>query len=61
MTRLQVCELDIIFNFQKAHYILDEFIMGGQVQEPSMKAVLKAVRLADDLEREESVLERRLF
>lgn len=24
-----VCELDIIFNFEKAYYILDEFIIAG--------------------------------
>lgn len=31
----QVCELDIIFNFEKAYYILDEFLIGGEVQETS--------------------------
>lgn len=56
----QVCELDLIFNFHKAHYILDEFIMAGEVQEPSMKAVLRAVAQADDVEAEEQE-ERRLF
>ncbi|KAI4793607.1 hypothetical protein KUCAC02_032605 [Chaenocephalus aceratus] len=25
-----VCELDLIFNFEKADYILDEFLMGGE-------------------------------
>lgn len=55
-----VCELDLIFNFPKAHYVLDEFIMAGEVQEPSMKAVLRAVQQADDIETEEHE-ERRLF
>ena len=27
-----VCELDIIFNFEKAYYILDELILGGEMQ-----------------------------
>uniref|UniRef100_A0A673FVU4 AP complex mu/sigma subunit domain-containing protein n=1 Tax=Sinocyclocheilus rhinocerous TaxID=307959 RepID=A0A673FVU4_9TELE len=30
-----VCELDIIFNFEKAYFILDEFLMGGEIQETS--------------------------
>lgn len=48
-----MCELDLIFNFPKAHYILDEFIMGGEVQEPSMKAVLRAIDQADEIEAQE--------
>jgi hypothetical protein len=27
-----VCELDIIFNFHKAYYILDELFIGGYLQ-----------------------------
>ncbi|XP_046886802.1 AP-1 complex subunit sigma-2 isoform X1 [Hypomesus transpacificus] len=30
-----VCELDIIFNFEKAYFILDEFLLGGEAQETS--------------------------
>lgn len=57
-----MCELDLIFNFPKAHYILDEFIMGGEVQEPSMKEVLRAIVQADEIETEEAHQdERRLF
>ena len=26
-----VCELDIIFNFEKAYYMLDELLIGGEV------------------------------
>lgn len=29
-----VCELDIIFNFHKAYYILDELFIGGELQVP---------------------------
>lgn len=50
----------MIFNFPKAHYILDEYIMGGEVQEPSIKAVLRAIEQADEIETEERE-ERRLF
>ncbi len=40
---LQVCELDIIFNFEKAYFMWDEFVIGGDVQETSKKNVLKAI------------------
>ncbi|KAM3133074.1 AP-1 complex subunit sigma-2 [Paramecium bursaria] len=38
-----VCELDLIFNFHKAYHILDELLLGGFVQEPSKKIILKAI------------------
>ena len=37
-----VCELDIIFNFEKAYYMLDELLIGGEIQETSKKNVLNA-------------------
>lgn len=46
----QVCELDIIFNFEKAYFMLDEFIIGGEVQETSKKNVLKAIAAQDLLQ-----------
>ena len=42
-----VCELDIIFNFEKAYFIFDEFILAGEIQETSKKAVLKAINDQD--------------
>uniref|UniRef100_A0A8C4P2X6 Adaptor related protein complex 1 subunit sigma 3 n=2 Tax=Dromaius novaehollandiae TaxID=8790 RepID=A0A8C4P2X6_DRONO len=45
-----VCELDIIFNFEKAYFILDEFIMGGEVQETSKKSAVKAMEDSDMLQ-----------
>jgi len=45
-----VCELDIIFNFEKAHYVLDEFIIGGEVQESSQKSVIAAIAQQDILQ-----------
>ena len=51
----QVCELDIIFNFEKAFFMLDEFMLGGEVQETSKKNVLKAIA-AQDLMQEVSCL-----
>ena len=45
-----MCELDIIFNFEKAYFILDEFLLGGEAQETSKKNVLKAIEQADLLQ-----------
>jgi AP-1 complex subunit sigma 1/2 len=47
---LQVCELDIIFNFEKAYFILDELLLGGEIQETSKKNVLKAIATQDLLQ-----------
>lgn len=44
---LQVCELDIIFNFEKAYFMLDELMLGGEIQETSKKNVLKAIQAQD--------------
>uniref|UniRef100_A0A5S6R0W1 AP complex subunit sigma n=1 Tax=Trichuris muris TaxID=70415 RepID=A0A5S6R0W1_TRIMR len=49
-----VCELDIIFNFEKAYFILDEFMLGGEVQETSKKQVLKAIAAGDLMQDEET-------
>ena len=51
----QVCELDIIFNFEKAYFMLDELLLGGEIQETSKKNVLKAIA-AQDLLQEASSL-----
>lgn len=42
-----VCELDLIFNFHKAYYILDELLISGELQEPSKKAVNRVVETQD--------------
>lgn len=47
---IQVCELDIIFNFEKAYFILNEFLMGGEVQETSKLAVAVSIEEADTLQ-----------
>ncbi|KAI6196267.1 AP complex subunit sigma [Aphelenchoides besseyi] len=49
-----VCELDIIFNFEKAYFILDEFLLAGEVQETSKKQVLKAISAQDLLQDDET-------
>jgi AP-1 complex subunit sigma 1/2 len=44
-----VCELDIIFQFHRAYYIVDEMFIGGFLQETSKKEVLKGCGTMDDL------------
>lgn len=46
----QVCELDIIFNFEKAYFILDEFLMGGEIQETSKQTVNRCIEASDMLQ-----------
>jgi AP-1 complex subunit sigma 1/2 len=49
-----VCELDIIFNFEKAYFMLDELLLGGEIQETSKKNVLKAIAAQDLLQEDET-------
>merc|ERR1719235_827242 len=44
-----VCELDLIFNFHKAYFILDEMIIFGELQESSKKAVLHRIGEQDQM------------
>jgi len=44
-----VCELDIIFNFHKAYYILDEIFIGGHLQESSKSEVLRVCAQMDEM------------
>ena len=45
-TRAQ-CELDIMFNLEKAHFILDEMVMNGCIIETNKMNVLAPVQLLD--------------
>lgn len=42
-----VCELDIMFNLEKAHFILDEMVMNGQIVETNKANILKPIMLTD--------------
>uniref|UniRef100_A0A7S4G6F7 AP complex subunit sigma n=1 Tax=Eutreptiella gymnastica TaxID=73025 RepID=A0A7S4G6F7_9EUGL len=44
-----VCELDLIFNFHKAYYILDEVLLCGELQETSKKAILRVISAQETL------------
>jgi AP-1 complex subunit sigma 1/2 len=48
-----VCELDLIFNFHQAYFILEEMIIGGHIMESSKKQVLKMVGQNDALMEQE--------
>ena len=45
-----VCELDLVFGFHKVYCILDEFIIGGEIQETSKKVILERIKELDALE-----------
>ncbi|KAI8600081.1 AP complex, mu/sigma subunit [Dissophora ornata] len=49
-----VCELDLIFNFQRAYFILDEVLIAGEMQESSKKTVLRVITQMDAMEEEEA-------
>lgn len=49
-----VCELDLIFEFQKAYNILDELIVGGALVESSKRQVLRSITEQDNLKEKES-------
>lgn len=53
-----VCELDLIFNFHKAYYILDELLIAGELQETSKKSVLRVCASQDALMDESKEKER---
>lgn len=44
-----VCELDLIFNFHQAYFILEEMIIGGYIMESSKKQALKMIGHNDAL------------
>eukprot|EP01083_Nonionella_stella_P023492 65037_1 len=54
-----VCELDLIFNFQEAYFILDELLINGELQESSKKNILGVCAVQDSMEdkdhKEESI------
>lgn len=49
-----VCELDIIFNFEKAYFILDELILGGEIQETGKKKTHEMIQAQDMLQEEDA-------
>ena len=51
-----VCELDLIFRMDLAHYVLDEIVMGGMVLETNLNEVVEAVTAQNNLQNQENPL-----
>lgn len=49
-----VCELDIIFNSERVHFVVDEMIVGGLVVETNPSEILEAIDAQGKLERSQS-------
>ena len=45
-----MCELDIVFNFNRVYTILDEYILAGEIEETSKKEILERVKVLEKLE-----------
>ena len=45
-----VCELDIVFNFNKVYSILDEFMLAGEIEETSKREILDRVKYLEKME-----------
>ena len=49
-----VCELDIVFNFNKVYGILDEYMLAGEIEETSKQEILSRVRFIEKMEWKET-------
>jgi len=49
-----VCELDLVYHFDRVNFILDELVMAGMVLETNLESILLAVQDARKLEQEEN-------
>lgn len=45
-----VCELDIVFNFNKVYSILNEFMLAGEIEETSKREILDRVKHLEKME-----------
>jgi AP-2 complex subunit sigma-1 len=45
-----VCELDIVFHFNKVYAVLDEYILAGEIQETSKRVILDRMKDFEKLE-----------
>ncbi|KAI8833832.1 AP complex, mu/sigma subunit [Chytriomyces cf. hyalinus JEL632] len=52
---LNVCELDIIFNFQQAYTIMDELLIGGELQESSKRSAINSLKRMEETEKAEQI------
>jgi len=45
-----VCELDIVFNFNKVYLLLDEYMLAGEIEETSKREILDRVKFLEQLD-----------
>jgi len=45
-----VCELDIVFNFNRVYAILDEYLLAGEIEETSKKEILERCKALEKME-----------
>ena len=50
-------ELDIIFNYHKAYFVIEEIVSAGFLQESDKKAIIQALKGLDNLLKEEKEIE----
>ncbi len=50
-----VCELDIIFNFQLAYQILDELVIDGIMQESSSSEIIRRIAYQEQMQHDDAV------
>merc|ERR1712227_639812 len=50
-----VCELDLIYQFDRVNYILDEIVMSGMVLETNSDAILASIKETRAIEKEGSL------
>merc|ERR1719510_2261765 len=48
-----VCDLDLVLNFEKAYFLLNELILGGEIQETSKKIIIHNIRQKDLIQEKE--------
>uniref|UniRef100_A0A0G4FBP7 AP complex subunit sigma n=1 Tax=Chromera velia CCMP2878 TaxID=1169474 RepID=A0A0G4FBP7_9ALVE len=51
-----VCELDLVYHFDKVNYILDEIIIGGMVLETNVDSILASLDATKKVEQSETSL-----
>eukprot|EP00002_Diphylleia_rotans_P006360 TRINITY_DN15743_c0_g1_i1.p1 TRINITY_DN15743_c0_g1~~TRINITY_DN15743_c0_g1_i1.p1 ORF type:complete len:143 (+),score=38.83 TRINITY_DN15743_c0_g1_i1:106-534(+) len=45
-----VCELDLVYNFYKVYYVLDEVVLAGEIQDTNRTAILARMEELERLE-----------
>lgn len=49
-----MCELDLIYHFDRVNYILDELVMAGMVLETNVDSIIQAINDGKKVEQDEN-------